>query len=53
MRICTYLLHLCISCSQVDHAANRTQFGNKIHNYGVIQEKMARMAMMQYVTEVS
>ncbi|XP_058871314.1 very long-chain specific acyl-CoA dehydrogenase, mitochondrial-like [Acipenser ruthenus] len=35
----------------VDHAANRTQFGNKIHNFGVIQEKVARMAMMQYVTE--
>nr|XP_040036219.1 very long-chain specific acyl-CoA dehydrogenase, mitochondrial [Gasterosteus aculeatus aculeatus]XP_040036220.1 very long-chain specific acyl-CoA dehydrogenase, mitochondrial [Gasterosteus aculeatus aculeatus] len=35
----------------VDHAANRTQFGNKIHNYGVIQEKVARMAMLQYVTE--
>ncbi|XP_072543646.1 very long-chain specific acyl-CoA dehydrogenase, mitochondrial [Salminus brasiliensis] len=35
----------------VDHAANRTQFGNKIHNYGVIQEKMARMTMLQYVTE--
>uniref|UniRef100_A0A672K0Z0 Very long-chain specific acyl-CoA dehydrogenase, mitochondrial n=1 Tax=Sinocyclocheilus grahami TaxID=75366 RepID=A0A672K0Z0_SINGR len=35
----------------VDHAANRTQFGNKIHNYGAIQEKMARMAMLQYVTE--
>ena len=37
---------------QVDHAANRTQFGNKIHNYGVIQEKVARMAMLQYVAEV-
>uniref|UniRef100_A0A671P9F7 Very long-chain specific acyl-CoA dehydrogenase, mitochondrial n=1 Tax=Sinocyclocheilus anshuiensis TaxID=1608454 RepID=A0A671P9F7_9TELE len=35
----------------VDHAASRTQFGNKIHNYGAIQEKMARMAMLQYVTE--
>uniref|UniRef100_A0A4W6ED31 Very long-chain specific acyl-CoA dehydrogenase, mitochondrial n=1 Tax=Lates calcarifer TaxID=8187 RepID=A0A4W6ED31_LATCA len=35
----------------VDHAANRTQFGSKIHNYGVIQEKIARMAMLQYVTE--
>uniref|UniRef100_A0AAQ6A7V5 Very long-chain specific acyl-CoA dehydrogenase, mitochondrial n=1 Tax=Amphiprion ocellaris TaxID=80972 RepID=A0AAQ6A7V5_AMPOC len=35
----------------VDHAANRTQFGSKIHNYGVIQEKMARMTMLQYVTE--
>lgn len=35
----------------VDHAANRTQFGNKIHNYGAIQEKIARMAMLHYVTE--
>nr|XP_014716974.1 very long-chain specific acyl-CoA dehydrogenase, mitochondrial isoform X1 [Equus asinus] len=36
---------------QVDHAANRTQFGEKIHNFGIIQEKLARMAMLQYVTE--
>ncbi|XP_035580298.1 very long-chain specific acyl-CoA dehydrogenase, mitochondrial isoform X2 [Zalophus californianus] len=36
---------------QVDHAANRTQFGEKIHNFGLIQEKLARMAMLQYVTE--
>ncbi|XP_072447778.1 very long-chain specific acyl-CoA dehydrogenase, mitochondrial-like [Chiloscyllium punctatum] len=35
----------------VDHAANRTQFGNKIHNFGAIQEKVAQMAMLQYVTE--
>ncbi|XP_036967253.1 very long-chain specific acyl-CoA dehydrogenase, mitochondrial [Acanthopagrus latus] len=35
----------------VDHAANRTQFGSKIHTYGAIQEKMARMAMLHYVTE--
>ncbi|XP_030609603.1 very long-chain specific acyl-CoA dehydrogenase, mitochondrial [Archocentrus centrarchus] len=35
----------------VDHAANRTQFGNKIHNYGTIQEKVARMTVLQYVTE--
>uniref|UniRef100_A0A3P8XQP4 Very long-chain specific acyl-CoA dehydrogenase, mitochondrial n=1 Tax=Esox lucius TaxID=8010 RepID=A0A3P8XQP4_ESOLU len=35
----------------VDHAANRVQFGSKIHTYGVIQEKLARMAMLQYVTE--
>ncbi|KAM3590161.1 uncharacterized protein V6R79_004857 [Siganus canaliculatus] len=35
----------------VDHAANRTQFGSKIHTYGSIQEKMARMTMLQYVTE--
>ncbi|XP_041750501.1 very long-chain specific acyl-CoA dehydrogenase, mitochondrial isoform X1 [Coregonus clupeaformis] len=35
----------------VDHAANRVQFGSKIHTYGAIQEKLARMAMLQYVTE--
>ncbi|KAJ7996152.1 hypothetical protein DPEC_G00234100 [Dallia pectoralis] len=35
----------------VDHAANRVQFGSKIHTYGVIQEKLARMAVLQYVTE--
>ncbi|KAI4581578.1 hypothetical protein MJG53_010021 [Ovis ammon polii x Ovis aries] len=37
---------------RVDHAANRTQFGEKIHNFGLIQEKLAWMAMLQYVTEV-
>ncbi|XP_072114640.1 very long-chain specific acyl-CoA dehydrogenase, mitochondrial isoform X5 [Mobula birostris] len=35
----------------VDHAANRTQFGNKIYNFGAIQEKVAHMALLQYVTE--
>ncbi|XP_043359547.1 very long-chain specific acyl-CoA dehydrogenase, mitochondrial-like [Dermochelys coriacea] len=35
----------------VEHAANRTQFGDKIHNFGAIQEKLAHMAMLQYVTE--
>ncbi|XP_041926460.1 very long-chain specific acyl-CoA dehydrogenase, mitochondrial isoform X1 [Alosa sapidissima] len=40
-----------VMAKAVDHAANRTQFGNKIHNYGTIQEKVARMAMLQYVTE--
>jgi len=34
-----------------DHAANRVQFGKKISEFGVIQEKIARMAMNQYVTE--
>ena len=38
--------------SQADHAANRVQFGKKISEFGVIQEKIARMAMNQYVTEV-
>uniref|UniRef100_A0A8C4MJ60 Very long-chain specific acyl-CoA dehydrogenase, mitochondrial n=1 Tax=Equus asinus asinus TaxID=83772 RepID=A0A8C4MJ60_EQUAS len=41
-----------IIAKAVDHAANRTQFGEKIHNFGIIQEKLARMAMLQYVTEV-
>ncbi|XP_028330108.1 very long-chain specific acyl-CoA dehydrogenase, mitochondrial [Gouania willdenowi] len=40
-----------VMAKAVDHAANRTQFGNKIHNYGAIQEKMARMTMLHYVTE--
>lgn len=35
----------------VEHANNRVQFGNKIKEYGAIQEKIARMAMLQYVTE--
>lgn len=49
--VCPYLF-TCLTLHQVDHAANRTQFGSKIHNYGTIQEKLARMAMLQYVTEV-
>ncbi|XP_008854075.1 very long-chain specific acyl-CoA dehydrogenase, mitochondrial [Nannospalax galili] len=40
-----------IIAKAVDHAANRTQFGDKIYNFGLIQEKLARMAMLQYVTE--
>lgn len=36
----------------VEHAANRNQFGKHIIHYGTIQEKLARMAMLQYVTEV-
>ncbi|KAM6453235.1 very long-chain specific acyl-CoA dehydrogenase, mitochondrial [Liasis olivaceus] len=35
----------------VDFAANRTQFAEKIHKFGAIQEKLARMAMLHYVTE--
>ncbi|XP_037664139.1 very long-chain specific acyl-CoA dehydrogenase, mitochondrial isoform X2 [Choloepus didactylus] len=40
-----------IIAKAVEHAANRTQFGQKIHNFGLIQEKLARMAVLQYVTE--
>jgi very long chain acyl-CoA dehydrogenase len=35
----------------VDFASNRIQFGKKIKDFGVIQEKLARMAVLQYVTE--
>ena len=35
----------------VEHAAQRNQFGNKIETYGAIQEKIARMTILHYVTE--
>lgn len=35
----------------VDHAGARVQFGQKIRNFGVIQEKIARMTVKQFVTE--
>ncbi|XP_040573255.1 very long-chain specific acyl-CoA dehydrogenase, mitochondrial [Lepeophtheirus salmonis] len=35
----------------VDFASNRSQFGDKIQNYGAIQEKIARMSMAHYATE--
>ncbi len=35
----------------IDHANTRNQFGKLIVNYGTIQEKISRMAMLQYVTE--
>ncbi|XP_076453737.1 very long-chain specific acyl-CoA dehydrogenase, mitochondrial-like [Babylonia areolata] len=35
----------------VEHASNRTQFGRKIDSFGAIQEKIARMTIVQYVTE--
>jgi len=35
----------------VEFAAARTQFGSKIDTYGAIQEKIARMSMLCYVTE--
>ncbi|CAK9806898.1 Very long-chain specific acyl-CoA dehydrogenase, mitochondrial [Anthophora plagiata] len=35
----------------VEHATQRVQFGRTIDNYGSIQEKLGRMAMLQYVTE--
>ncbi|XP_018332281.1 very long-chain specific acyl-CoA dehydrogenase, mitochondrial [Agrilus planipennis] len=35
----------------VEFATNRVQFGKKIDSFGAIQEKIARMALLQYVTE--
>ena len=35
----------------VEHATQRNQFGNKIDQYGAIQEKIARMSMIHYATE--
>ncbi|XP_073993013.1 acyl-CoA dehydrogenase very long chain [Rhodnius prolixus] len=35
----------------VEHATTRIQFGRRIDSYGTIQEKLARMAMLHYVTE--
>lgn len=35
----------------VDHATTRTQFGARIDSFGGIQEKIARMTMLHYVTE--
>ena len=34
-----------------EHATQRVQFGRTIDNYGTIQEKLARMSMLQYVTQ--
>lgn len=36
----------------VEHASTRQQFGRRIDSFGTIQEKLARMAIAQYVTEV-
>ena len=41
-----------LSLFQIEHASQRTQFGRKISSYGAIQEKIARMVIAQYVTEV-
>ncbi|CAH1405241.1 unnamed protein product [Nezara viridula] len=35
----------------VEHATTRIQFGRRIDSYGTIQEKLARMAMLHYITE--
>ena len=39
-------------CLQAEHVSTRVQFGNKLETYGIVQEKIAHMALRQYVTEV-
>ncbi|KAH8390669.1 hypothetical protein KR215_009668 [Drosophila sulfurigaster] len=34
-----------------NHANNRVQFGQKIKNFGTIQDKLAQMSILQYATE--
>lgn len=46
----TGTMKACIS-QAVEHAKSRTQFGDKLCNFGTIQEKVARMAMAHYTTE--
>ncbi|EZA58348.1 Very long-chain specific acyl-CoA dehydrogenase, mitochondrial [Ooceraea biroi] len=41
-----YCIHKAVS-----HATQRLQFGRTLDNYGTIQEKIARMSMLHYVTE--
>ena len=36
----------------IEHASTRHQFGQRIDSFGTIQEKIARMAMAHYITEV-
>ncbi|XP_075162280.1 acyl-CoA dehydrogenase very long chain [Haematobia irritans] len=40
----------CIATA-VDHCNNRTQFGKKLKEYKAIQEKIAKMCLIQYATE--
>lgn len=40
-----------VSKKAVDHATTRMQFGHRLDSFGSIQEKLARMAMLHYVTE--
>lgn len=35
----------------IEHATTRVQFGSKLETYGLVQGKIAQMALLQYVTE--
>lgn len=43
-------MRYCIN-KAVSHATQRVQFGRTLDNYGTVQEKVARMAMLHYITE--
>lgn len=43
-------MRYCIN-KAVSHATQRKQFGRTLNNYGTIQEKLARMVMLHYITE--
>ncbi|XP_055595025.1 very long-chain specific acyl-CoA dehydrogenase, mitochondrial-like isoform X2 [Uranotaenia lowii] len=43
-------MRVCVT-KAVEHANSRVQFGRKIKEFGNVQEKIARMAMMQYVAQ--
>ncbi|XP_019555961.3 very long-chain specific acyl-CoA dehydrogenase, mitochondrial-like [Aedes albopictus] len=43
-------MRTCIA-KAAEHANARVQFGKKIKEFGNVQEKLARMAMLQYVTQ--
>lgn len=43
-------MRYCIT-KAVNHAMQRVQFGRTLDHYGAIQEKLARMAILHYITE--
>ncbi|XP_058815272.1 very long-chain specific acyl-CoA dehydrogenase, mitochondrial-like [Topomyia yanbarensis] len=44
------MMRTCIQ-KATEHATKRVQFGRKLIDFGNVQEKLARMAMYQYVTQ--
>ncbi|XP_058451182.1 very long-chain specific acyl-CoA dehydrogenase, mitochondrial-like [Malaya genurostris] len=44
------MMRTCIQAA-TEHATRRVQFGRKLAEFGNVQEKLARMAMYQYVTQ--
>lgn len=40
-----------VTAKAVEHATTRVQFGKHLDSFGSVKEKLARMAMLHYVTE--